>query len=173
MMKYLAYGSNLHPARLQQRVPSANLQGVTVLQGWRLNFHKRSEDGSGKCSIEHVGSVEPATAVHAAVFLIDPEEKPDLDRVEGVGCGYYIEFLEVPGFGDVFTYIASPDYIDIKLQPYQWYRHLVLAGCHFHGFPESYRQMIAEVESRADPNEARHGENMKIIQDDRSKPLSR
>ncbi|TNF88372.1 MAG: gamma-glutamylcyclotransferase, partial [Gammaproteobacteria bacterium] len=38
---YFAYGSNMSPARLQARVPSARPLGVYRLKGHRLSFHKR------------------------------------------------------------------------------------------------------------------------------------
>ena len=46
---YFAYGSNLHPERLRERVPSAESLGVARLEAHVLRFHKRGRDGSGKC----------------------------------------------------------------------------------------------------------------------------
>ena len=54
----LAYGSNLHPFRLTHRVPSAKLLGVVSVPGKRLAFHKRSDDGSGKCLFYAPGGAE-------------------------------------------------------------------------------------------------------------------
>jgi hypothetical protein len=48
---YFAYGSNLHPLRLQERVPSAALLGWTHLHGWELRFDKR-----GRTDGQKVGS---------------------------------------------------------------------------------------------------------------------
>ena len=54
LLYYLAYGSNLHPVRLTERVPSARFLGLTSLFGYQLRFHKRHEpDGSGKCNMYH------------------------------------------------------------------------------------------------------------------------
>jgi len=50
-LNYLAYGCNLHPVRLQKRVPSAVFTGMVELHGRILSFSKRSVDGSGKCTI--------------------------------------------------------------------------------------------------------------------------
>jgi gamma-glutamylcyclotransferase len=52
---YLAYGSNLHPLRLMQRVSSAKVEDVIELPGRQGNFHKRSPDGSGKCNLTDEG----------------------------------------------------------------------------------------------------------------------
>ena len=46
MMLYAAYGSNLHPARLSRRAPSAEFVGTALLPGWELRLHKRGQDGS-------------------------------------------------------------------------------------------------------------------------------
>jgi len=158
-VQYLAYGSNLHPVRLQRRVPSAVLLGVARLEGWELTFHKRGQDGSGKCTIHRVTSSE--TSVHAAIFQLDPTEKPALDRVEG--AGYDVETLTVPHFGEVFTYRAAPGHLDPALRPFSWYHQLVLAGCSFHKFPEPYRRALHAVSVREDPDTARHRCHLKIL----------
>ncbi len=41
MIHYFAYGSNLHPVRLIERVPSASLVGVIGISKHRLAFHKK------------------------------------------------------------------------------------------------------------------------------------
>lgn len=46
---YLAYGSNLHPIRMTERVPSARVLGAIELPDHLLAFNKRSTDGSSKC----------------------------------------------------------------------------------------------------------------------------
>lgn len=46
---YLAYGSNLHPLRLTARVSSARPLGTVPMPGYKIAFHKRSIDHSGKC----------------------------------------------------------------------------------------------------------------------------
>jgi len=48
---YFAYGSNLHPLRLQARLSSAQLIGTTILPGYALKFHKLGHCLSGKCNI--------------------------------------------------------------------------------------------------------------------------
>ena len=44
---YAAYGSNLHPGRLQKRVDSARLEGTAFVADLSLTFDKRGVDGSG------------------------------------------------------------------------------------------------------------------------------
>ena len=86
MIHYFAYGSNLHPVRLRERVPSADLLGVVERPAHRLAFHKRSHDGSAKCNLFHTAS--ESDRVYGAIYRLDPGQKKDLDRHEGSGKGY-------------------------------------------------------------------------------------
>lgn len=147
---YLAYGSNLHPRRLQRRTPSARLVGTVRLAGWALRFNKRSVDGSAKCNV--VAAAADA-AVHCAVFAIDGHHLPALDQAEG--AGYAVRRLRIPEYGRVFIYVARPHYVDERLAPYRWYRDLVVAGARYHGFPHGYVEALAAVAATADPDAAR------------------
>jgi hypothetical protein len=146
-MKYAAYGSNLHPLRLSDRIASAQLVADVFLPDWSLKFHKRSEDQSGKCSIR-AGS----DGVHLAVFEISLEDKIRLDRIEGVGEGYSEISLRIPGLGQCVSYAASESHIDDSLRPYDWYKELVLLGARFHGFPDDYLDHIESVPAIEDPD---------------------
>ena len=121
-MLYAAYGSNLHPVRLSLRLPGAIYQGTAAVPGRRLRFHKRSVDESGKCNITTGDGI-----IHVAVYELTGREKSRLAEIEG--AGYTIETLDVPGFGECFTYVAALSYIDERLRPYTWYKELVLVGC--------------------------------------------
>ncbi len=153
---YLAYGSNLHPYRLRQRVPSAELVGVVVLPGKRLTFQKRSRDGSAKCMFVETGS--GSHDLYGAVYSIDPGEKAALDHIEGVGFGYELNNVRVRLDGvdrEAFTYAATTSHIRPELSPYHWYKELVLLGAQYHGLPASYIDAIASTVSVADPDENR------------------
>ena len=158
-MLYAAYGSNLHPIRLTGRLPRARLVGTGFLADWSLHFHKRSKDESGKCSI-----LSGNDGVYFAIFEISGNEKLALDRIEGVGSGYDAASLYIPPFGDCATYIAQTSHIDETLQPYDWYRELVLAGARFHGFPEDYIARIASVPAIRDPVVERGAEQWELIE---------
>jgi hypothetical protein len=149
-MRYAAYGSNLHPIRLTERLPSARLLGTANLPDWSLRFHKLSIDASGKCSI-----VPGTEGVHFAVFEISDDDKFVLDRIEGVGSGYAATSLKIPPFGNCATYIAEASHVDETLRPYDWYREFVLAGADFHGFPDDYVARIASLRAIPDPDTER------------------
>lgn len=153
---YLAYGSNLHPTRLRERVPSAALHGPAVLVGHVLRFHKRGRDRSGKCDAYATGRT--ADVVHGALYRLAPADVETLHDIEGVGRGYDLHAVRVRAGNatlDAFTYRANAAWIDDALAPWDWYKTLVVAGARRHGFPEDYVRAIDAVASVADPDAAR------------------
>jgi hypothetical protein len=158
-MKYAAYGSNLHPSRLTERTPSAQLIGVGFLPNWSLCFHKRSRDESGKCSI-----ASGDTGVHFAIFELSAADKLTLDSIEGVGAGYSEILLSIPRFGDCESYIAEESHVDDSLQPYDWYKELVLEGMQFHSFPHHYVKTVASVKAHCDTDSERSARNWKTVE---------
>ena len=156
---YAAYGSNLHPVRLAARVPSAELIGIRHLAGWSLRFNKISNvDGSAKCSIERGGE-----GTWHAIYRMAADEKSLLDACEGLGNGYDDLALDIPEFGRCFTYIASPSHIRTGLEPFDWYKAMVLRGCEAHGFPAAYIAGIQAVDAAPDPDPERGGEQWAIV----------
>ena len=155
---YAAYGSNLHPERLQRRLASARLAGTDFLPDFTLHFLKRGADGSGKCTI-----LPGERGVHFAVYSIDTAEKPLLDRIEGAGHGYDLVTLELPGFGACFSYLASASHFADDLPPFCWYREMVLQGCRLHGFPADYVAAIDAIVPLRDPDHDRRRSNWAIV----------
>ena len=155
-MYYLAYGSNLHPYRLSKRLPTAELVGVTSLQGLQLAFHKRSRDGSAKCMYVETGSADDH--LHAAIYRIARQEKLILDSIEGLGQGYDEANHRVRLDGtvlDTFAYAAAPTHVEPGLKPFDWYREMVLLGAEYHGFPATLSAFIRTIETMPDPDAAR------------------
>jgi len=160
---YLAYGSNLHPLRLRERVPSAQVLGPVRLPRYALRFHKRSEDRSGKCDLV---CVDQPVEAFGALYQIDPAHKHLLDEVEGVGNGYELVTIACELAGrrlEAFAYAASDTHIDRKLNPYHWYKALVVAGARYHNLAPHYVQALETVEAMADPNRAREALNQSLL----------
>lgn len=155
---YAAYGSNLHPARLNQRVPSTCLIGTSRVPGFELLFHKRSIDGSAKCNV-----VEAESEIYVAVYEVRLDEKRLLDNVEGLGIGYDELRMSVPGVGDCWTYTAAQSHIDAKLVPYDWYKALVILGCEYNAFPGDYVQCVRGISERRDHDTQRRERNMELV----------
>ena len=157
-MLYAAYGSNLHPLRLKERTPSAQFIGTSAMEGWRLRFHKRGLDGSGKCNVERAED-----SVYVAVYDIPDVEMKRLDRIEGVGRGYDTASIQLASFGSCRIYIAAKSHIDDSLAPFSWYKSLVLAGCRHHAFPQPYIDEIERVAACTDGDDFRDSLNMRIL----------
>lgn len=162
-MRYAAFGSNLHPLRLRARVSSAELLGTGIVPGWQLCFHKRSADASAKCNI-----VEAQSVIYVAVYELDQRGRRKLDHIEGIGHGYKSVTIDVPGFGECYAYHAVDSHIDDSLQPYSWYKELVLLGSQEHGFPDDYCAAIAEIQAIEDPDFRRNDSHRNLIETLRS-----
>lgn len=157
-LTYFAYGSNLLTARLlsKDRAPGARRLGTGRLPGAVLRFDKRGSDGSGKCHF--LEDDEPGAIVYGALFEIEALEIEALDRVEGVGHGYLRTAVDVIFEGrwmSAVTYVAQDGYVAPGLEPFEWYRELVLAGARESGFPADYVQAIAATSARRDPDRNR------------------
>ena len=155
---YFAYGSNMSTPRLRYRVPGCRFEFVARLPNYKLCFHKRSKDGSAKCNAFR--TAEPTDAVIGVVYEIPTNEKPALDRAEGLGAGYHEEIVPVLSpEGEkvtVHAYIADASFIDDILQPYSWYKNFVLAGAEEHRLPAEYvESRIGAVHAIRDPDPQR------------------
>jgi gamma-glutamylcyclotransferase len=166
----LAYGSNLHPFRLTQRVLSATPISVVSMPGMRLAFHKRSDDGSGKCLFYESRGAEDM--MFSVAYEIDAAEKPMLDDLEGLGRGYNEQQVAFPLNGvtrQALMYVAASTHIDATLAPYNWYKEMVVLGAQYHRLPADYIAKIEAVVAVPDPNPNRAAnravivENMRVI----------
>ena len=123
-----------------------------------LRFHKRGKDDSAKCNITIGDGV-----IHVAVYEISRREKARLDRIEGQGLGYVVQSLNVPSYGECFTYVATDTHVDESLKPYSWYKELVVAGSEYLEFPRHYIEWITLHQTIDDPDAERHAEQMSIV----------
>jgi cation transport regulator ChaC len=160
---YFAYGSNMLTKRLAQRTPSAKPAGTAYADGYALTFDKVSTDGSGKCHIERTPDV--ACRVNGVLFDIDESESAALDEAEGLGKGYdkaKINVRTTDGtLKEAIVYIATER--DASLQPYHWYKALVVAGATEHRLPAECIEQLKAVASKQDANEARRKKNENLL----------
>jgi hypothetical protein len=122
--------------------------GTGHVQGRTLTFSKPSSDDSGKCDAPDTGA--PGARVYGVLFEVPDSERHALRAAEK---GYKeTEVGAVRGSETIpaFTYVAQKS--GTGLQPYHWYKALVIAGAHEHGLPEEYIQAIRHVTSKPDPD---------------------
>ena len=164
MVHYFAYGSNLHPKRLMERAPSANLVGIAKHPYHRLAFHKKGKDGSSKCNL--FSTDFESDLVYGAIYTLEPEHKNALDYYEGKGYGYVDTQIKLESEGKeytCYTYLAQQSHIADNLKPYHWYKHLVILGARYLRFPDWYISLIESVESIEDLNGKRRMEKEALI----------
>lgn len=163
-MLIFAYGSNMCTPRIRERVPSAQRVAVARLDRHQLRFHKRGRDGSSKADAFRTDA--PGDHVWGVVFEIDPDEKPELDRAEGLGHGYLEREVEVTTASAeclrAFMYYAAPTAIAAGWTPYSWYKDFVIIGAREHGLPSDYVGAIEAVPAARDPDRDRQALNAAI-----------
>jgi hypothetical protein len=154
-MKYFAYGSNMSLVRLQMRVPSAQKLEIVTLKNHQLRFNMSGTDGSGKCDSFETNNSEDL--VIGALFDINENEKPVLDRAESLGVGYHEKFVFVHNAaGEVFeALIYCAIKIDASLKPYSWYLNHVIIGAKETKLPIDYLAIIESVECIEDQDKNR------------------
>ncbi|WP_339735735.1 gamma-glutamylcyclotransferase family protein [uncultured Gimesia sp.] len=166
LMNYFAYGSNLHPARLESRIGACQIAGVAQLERAALCFHKVGLDRSGKCDI--VFRETDATGVWGVVYQISAAQKTILDQHESLGEGYQILKTRVVTRQNqifpVYTYQAMSDYIDQSMKPFDWYHDLVLQGALFHGFPLDYLAQLQGVAMIQEHNPHRASKHQRLLE---------
>ena len=148
-------------ARIEARLGHVERLGAACLPGWRLAFHKRGADGSGKC--DAVLTRHPDDRLWGALDRLTEDQMEDLDRIEQ---GYDRRTVEVrfeEGSRTAGLYVAREDRIDPELQPWHWYKALVFAGARELDLPADYVASIREVASRPDPNRERAARNRAIL----------
>ena len=151
-MLYFAYGSNMLTERLRARVPSAKPVATARLPGWTLRFHKRSQDGSGKCNV--VETSDESATVHGVLFEFTTDDLSALDAAEHRGNGYERRRVHPQTSNqavEAFAYVAQPAYVDDALRPYDWYRTIVMAGAYQHTLPSQYRNGLEATHNYPDP----------------------
>jgi hypothetical protein len=153
-ISYFAFGSNMLLERIRKRAPSARAVGIATLGGYALRFNKISKDGSGKANI--VPSADPRAVVYGVLYHLDDDDRPRLDRAEGLGKGYQIRHVRVTRVGteeeeEALTYVAAPEAIRDNHPPFQWYKDIVIQGASQHHLPESYVRQIGAIEAVDDP----------------------
>ena len=144
---YFAYGSNMLPARLIARCPSARALGPVRLAHHALAFTKPGRDGSAKATI----TPRPGAHVPGALFLLANQDAESLDRAEGLGKGYDRVTVTLPdplsaALREVQTYIATAP--REGLIAFDWYLALVIAGRRHFALPTDD---LSEIPWQRDP----------------------
>lgn len=150
--KYFGYGSNMLLERLIDRCETARKVSNAFAIGYRLEFSKRSQDGSGKATIWPAeGEIVPGV-----LFEISESERTTLNEFEGLNKGYeHPETFSVISLTagqpvSATTYIVMDQHRDTNLQPYDWYHTLVIAGARTNNLPVAHQEWINRIDTNFD-----------------------
>ena len=146
-MKIFCYGSNMNTERITERCSSSRFISRAKVNGYKLLFNKRSKDKSGKANLIYTGD---KSSVWGVIFDISEDQKPLLDKAEGLGKGYdEYKLIVINDLGEEIEcvcYIATDEkYLDNNLKPYDWYKEYCLIGAKQHNLPDDYILTIESV----------------------------
>jgi gamma-glutamylcyclotransferase len=160
-MLCFAYGSNMSTQRLAARIP-ARFVTTAMLPAYRLAFHQRGGDSSGKCDIVPASG---QSAVYGVIWEVAQHHKPTLDGYEGLGVAYdetWLTVTDLAGEGqfEVQAYVGK--ITSTGMHPYTWYKHHVLNGAREHGLPSAYVRALERIAAHHDPDTERHAREMAL-----------
>ena len=132
---YFAYGSNMNPDRIRERIPQARLVGKATIKGWRLRERLYAD-------IERARGGQ----VEGVLYLVTDSEVHRLDAYEGYpsvyGCVQVNAWLDAKHKVYAFTYVmteAARKEREGKEYP-RAYRLLCSAGAHWHGVKNEFHR---------------------------------
>lgn len=99
------------------------------------------------------------------------EHKVLLDKFEGNGFGYVDKQVKIEFENKIFncfSYFAQQEYIVNDLQPYHWYKELVVVGSRYLKFPDSYISSISAIDSCDDHDINRRMKHELLLQNIKS-----
>ena len=159
--RIFAYGSNMCLERIQARAASARPLAPGFVSGRRLAFEKRGMDGSAKANAAYTG--RNPDRIWGAVFALHHSDKLAIDDYEQ---GYRDISIEVVCRHQRLTaqiYVAQPEVVDPRLQPFCWYHGFVVQGAAQHDLPPEYQRQLRAIPSIPDPDLARAERNWNVI----------
>jgi len=109
--------------------------------------------------------------VWGVIHRISWNDKPKLDKEEGLGKGYNLkslfELIPMMELNDtVMTYISTEKKYFTDNLPYDWYLRLIIEGAEENGFPSEYINDLKNVEVNPDSDNCRELEALSVINSD-------
>lgn len=139
---YFAYGSNLSPQRMLQRIGTIPLARVGILNGYELAFRRFTGGNETYATI----IPQPDAVVHGVAYLCEHQAIRQLDRFEGVAEGCYRrEYVDIlTNTGELLrclVYVGEAT-IEGDSRPADGYLRWILTGAEEHGLPSEIIQGI-------------------------------
>jgi gamma-glutamylcyclotransferase (GGCT)/AIG2-like uncharacterized protein YtfP len=142
-----SYGSNLCPSQLSRRCPRWDGSGLVArLEGWHWGINKRR---LGRAPGEGAAGLVRHSGAHCwgVVHHHSPDDRPTLDRCEGVAAGHYrhqrVTVTSAAGERvDALTYIPTPAWRAPGLSAGPDYARTILRGARHWNLPESWLDQL-------------------------------
>ena len=133
---YFAYGSNMNPDRIRERIPLARMAGTAFILGWRLK--ERLYADIERCPFGRVSGV---------LYLLTQTEILHLDAYEGYprtyGCVELDAMIDPDHKVSAFTYVlteaARREREGLKYP--EPYRLICSAGAQWHGIRDEFGRL--------------------------------
>lgn len=124
-MLYFAYGSNMNPDRLYERVGEFYHYEYGLLKGYKLTFNKKSGViGYGYATVEEC----PNSYVQGVIYALSRNQVATLDGYEGYPYHYVKKYLTVEtsgGLKECVVYIAHASKLGVGLRPTaEYFKHI-------------------------------------------------
>jgi gamma-glutamylcyclotransferase (GGCT)/AIG2-like uncharacterized protein YtfP len=137
---YIAYGSNMNPERLSDRIGRRYAHATGYLDGFELVFNKLGGNGTTYANIRHHDNMHRTPFV---AYLVTTDELEILDGYEGepndyvrVGIPFRQQETGENSLGHI--YIAHPDKLTIKQNISTGYINHIRQGYRLHGFENDW-----------------------------------
>ena len=133
MCIYFAYGSNMNPDRLKERIDKFNNPIPAILYDYEFFYGKRTgRPGRGFATIRE----KEDSIVKGIAFTIDEQAVKWLDYFEGVPKHYYKKEIRIQNvlnnkFFSAYTYISPPEMTSDYLRPFEDYKKHIDIGLIF------------------------------------------
>jgi gamma-glutamylcyclotransferase (GGCT)/AIG2-like uncharacterized protein YtfP len=141
---YFAYGSNLSPARMRERVAGAEALGAAQLAGFRLCLDKCGRDGSGKANLRE----DAEDVVWGVLYRFDASEWSRLDAFEPGYERIAISVVQRGAARSAHTYRSHT--LTQDPVPFAWYKRLLVEGAHAHGLPAEWIRRLEALPEKTD-----------------------
>jgi len=141
---YFAYGSNLSPARMRERIAGAEALGAAQLAGFRLCLDKCGRDGSGKANLRE----DADDAVWGVLYRIDASEWPRLDAFEPGYERIAVSVVQQGSARAAHTYRSNA--LTQDPVPFAWYKRLLVEGAREHDLPVEWIRRLEALPARPD-----------------------
>ena len=133
---YFAYGSNMNPDRIRERIPQARVAGTAFILGWRIK--ERLYADIERC---------PSGRVSGVLYLLTQTEILHLDAYEGYprtyGCVELDAMIDPDHKVSAFTYVLTEAARrEREGQKYpEPYRLICSAGAQWHGIRDEFGRL--------------------------------